>query len=642
MSDGRDRRRYLRKTGLQACLAAWLEHPACARPLPEERVPTPRALGRVTAGPVYARRSVPSAHCAAMDGVAVCAEDTFGASEVSPRQLDAGQYLVVDTGDPVPEDRDAVIMAEDLRWLAGGGIEIVQAAPPWQHVRLAGEDVVATEMLLPGGHRLRPMDVAALLSAGVREVAVRRRPRVAVLPTGDELVDALAPQAEQDRRGAILETNSYLIAGMVEEWGGEAERSAPVRDNVDEVRAALLFAVEEFDVIAFNAGSSAGREDFVPQVIEAEGELLAHGIDVMPGKPAALGVVRDRPVLGIPGYPVSAYVICEQFLRPLLHRLQGRRAPEVDRVPALMGRKTPSRLGDEEFVRVKAARVGEKLVVAPLPRGASLLNSVVRADGIVRIPAPVEGVEAGETVWLQPLRPLAEIELSLLAIGSHDLLLDLLGDFLQRRQAGYSLSSAHVGSLGGLSALRRGECHLAGTHLIDEETGEYNVTWVRRLFPQGGIALVHLARRQQGLIVPRGNPDGLGGLVDLANEGVQFLNRQRGSGTRQLLDFQLRQHGIDPERIRGYHREAYTHLAVAAAVASGGANAGLGILAAAKALDLGFVPVGEESYELAMSAETLGHPAVRQLMEIVVSPEFRSAAEALGGYDLRESGQRRI
>lgn len=644
MSVPAQRRRYLRKTGLEECRAAWLAHPACQPLAGTETLATPEARRRITAGPVYARRSVPHEHCSAMDGIAVRAEDTFGASETAPVRLGPRQFEVLDTGDPIPVDRDTVVMVEDVRWLPDGGAELVEAAPPWQHVRLAGEDVVATEMLLPGNHLLRPPDVAALLAAGVREVPVRRRPRVAVLPTGDELVDPLAGPEVQDAPGAILETNSHLIAGLVEEWGGEAVRHAAVPDRVEAVREALLSAVREFDLVVFNAGSSAGREDFVPPMIEAVGELLAHGIDLMPGKPAALGVVEGTPVLAVPGYPVSAYVVCLDLLRPLLAQLQGQPPPEVQRVPAVMGRKTPSRAGDEEVLRVKAARVGDRLVVAPLPRGASLLNSVVRADGLVRIPAGVEGVEAGEPVWLEPLRPMAEIEASLLAIGSHDLLLDLLADFLSRTLGPErtTLSSAHAGSLGGLTALRRGECHLAGTHLLDEATGDYNVGWIHRLFPEGGVALVHLARRQQGLILPAGNPKRIGGLGDLASGDVSFLNRQRGSGTRQLLDYSLNRLGILPEQVAGYQREAYTHLAVAAGVASGGADAGLGILAAARALNLEFVAVGEEEYDLAFRAADLEHPGVGRLLAVASSAEFRAAAESLGGYDLRDAGERRL
>ena len=634
-----ERRRYLRKTSLPDCLHAWLHHPA-VQLTPVEVIPTPAARGRVTAEAVYAARSVPHFHCSAMDGIAVRAEDTFGASETRPVRLPADAYTVVDTGDPIPPDRDAVVMVEEVRWLEDGGAELIEATAPWSHVRLAGEDLVATEMVLPSGHLLRAADVAALLSCGVRALPVRRRPRVHVLPTGDELVDPLAAPEVLDQPGAILETNSHLIAGLVEEAGGVATRGEIVPDTPEAVREALILALEHADVVALNAGSSAGRGDFVPRIIEELGELLAHGVDIMPGKPVALGIVRGKPVIGIPGYPVSAWVVCEQLLRPLLHRIQGLAPPAPQRVPAVMGRKTPSKMGNEEFVRVKAARVGERLVAVPLPRGASLLNSVVRADGVVRIPAHVEGVDASEAVLLDPLRPLEEIEGSLLAVGSHDLLLDLLSDLLGRRLPGVHLSSAHVGSLAGLLALKRGECHLAGTHLIDEATGEYNLSWLRRYFGEGEVALVHLARREQGLIVPKGNPLGLRSLADVAERNAEWINRQRGSGTRQLLDFRLKTEGIPAERIRGYERELYTHLAVAAAVKTGGADAGLGILAAAKALDLEFIPVASEQYDLAIRPDALELPAMRELLRLMQSEEFRARVAELGGYDVNRAGER--
>jgi putative molybdopterin biosynthesis protein len=635
-----ERRRYLRKTSLPECLQAWLSHPALPPVCPPETLPTPSAVGRVTAEAVFARRSVPHFHCSAMDGVAVRAEVTFGASETRPKWLASDAYTVVDTGDPIPGNADSVVMVEEVRWLEAGAIELIEAVVPWQHVRLAGEDLVATEMVLPSGHLLRPADVAALLSCGVTEVAVRRKPRVAVLPTGDELVDPLGPPETRERTGAILETNSYLIAGLVDEWGGEAVRGSIVRDTPEAVRAPLLEAVEASDLVALNAGSSAGREDFVPRIIAEEGELLAHGVDIMPGKPVALGIVRGKPVIGIPGYPVSAWVVCEQLLRPMLHRLLGLPGPSPAAVPVVMGRKTPSRMGNEEFLRVKAARVGERLVAVPLPRGASLLSSVVQADGVVRIPAQVEGVEAGETVAMEPLRPLAEIERSLLAVGSHDLLLDLVSDLMRRRQPGAGLSSAHVGSLAGLMALKRGECHLAGTHLIDEETGEYNLSWLRRFFGEGEVALIHLAERQQGLIVAPGNPLGLAGLRDLVEKRPLFINRQRGSGTRQLLDYQLRKEGLAPEGIDGYHRELYTHLAVAAAVKSGAADVGLGILAAARALELEFIPIASERYDLAVRPDALESDSMRLLLEIIAGEELRAAVAPLGGYDVSAAGNR--
>lgn len=652
-----ERRRYLHRLSFEQALAVWLGRPEVSSVGPVERVPTSQSRGRVTAEAVFAARSVPHYHCAAMDGVALAASVTFGASEVRPIQLVPEQFHVVDTGDPLPPETDAVVMVEDVRWLDGGGLELIEAASPWQHVRLAGEDLVATEMVVPGGRSIRPPDIAALLSAGVREVGVYRRPCVAILPTGDELVDVLAPVEMQDRPGAILETNSHMLAGLIEEWGGIARRENVVPDRPGAVRAALLQAVATADIVVLNAGSSAGRDDYTPAILAEEGELLVHGVDIMPGKPAALAVVRQRPVLALPGYPVSAWVVAEEFLRPLVLRRLGlaangegrmangesrRSSPlsETSTVPALMARKTPSRSGTVEYLRVKAARVGGRLVAVPLARGAGLLNSVVRADGIVRVPAHSEGVEAGETVLVELLQPLERIEGALLAIGSHDLLLDLLGDHLGRRLPGCGLSSAHVGSLAGLVALQRGECHLAGTHLIDEQTGEYNLSWVRRYCPGETVALIRLAARQQGLVVPRGNPRGLTTLRSLFETGAHYVNRQRGSGTRQLLDYHLRREGLDPRELPGYHRELYTHLAVAAAVKTGSGDAGLAIQAVARALDLDFLPVAEEQYDLAIRTDALELPAMRALLDLLHDPEFRTQVERLGGYDLREAGRR--
>jgi putative molybdopterin biosynthesis protein len=634
-----ERRRYLRRLELGLARERWLALPVVRRLTMAERVSSPDARGRVTASPVHAVRSVPHYHCAAMDGVALRAALTFGASESRPRRLTAEEFVVVDTGDPIPAEADAVVMIEQVSWLPDGALELIEPATPWQHVRLAGEDLVATEMVLPSGHLLRPVDIAALLSCGVRELEVRRRPVVAVIPTGDELVDALAPRSEQDLPGAILETNSHLIAGLVEEWGGVARRGAIVPDRRDAVRQALLVAAETADLVAMNAGSSAGREDFVPAIMQEEGELIAHGVDVMPGKPVALGAVRGVPVIAVPGYPVSAWVVCEEFLRSALRAKLGLPPEVVESIPAAMGRKTASRVGTEELVRVAAGRVGERRVVVPLPRGASLLSSVVRADGVVRIPAALEGVDAGEPVQLEPRRPAWEIDQRLLAVGSHDLLLDLLADLLARADPCLGMSSAHVGSLAGLVALQRGECHLAGTHLIDEATGQYNLSWVGRFFPAGDVTLIRLAGRQQGLLVRQGNPRGIASLADLHRSDVVYVNRQRGSGTRQLLDYLLRREGLAPERVAGYHRELYTHLAVASAIQTGGADCGLAILAVARALDLEFIPVAMEQYDLAIRRDAVELPSMRKLLSLLDTPEFRARVEALGGYDLSETGR---
>ncbi|MBC8236111.1 molybdopterin biosynthesis protein [bacterium] len=638
-----ERKRYLRKTGLNEALELFFKHPALSKLIESEEIPTSEALGRITAEPVFAKISSPHYHCSAMDGVAVRAADTFGASEVSPIQLEGEQFFPLDTGDKIPDNYDAVIMIEDVTQISDDRIEIISATTPWQHIRMVGEDVVATEMLLPQSHRVRPYDIAVLLSCGVLSIAVRRKPSVAIIPTGSELVDLMTGidyEHKSPPPGKIIESNSHLIAGLVAQWDGQPNRMKIVIDDKEEIKKAILKGVAENDIVAINAGSSAGTEDYVPQMIAELGELLAHGVDIMPGKPVSLGIIEGKPIIGIPGYPVSAYIVCELFLQRLIYQLLGLPTPQPNKIQATMGRRTPSRLGSEEFVRVKMGRVNERLVAVPLSRGASLLNSVVRADGIVRIPSTSEGIEQGEKVEAELLRPAEEIENNILIIGSHDIVLDMLADEIKISRPDITISSAHVGSLAGLTALKRGEAHIAGTHLLDENTGEYNVSYIQRLFKKNDMALINLAYRQQGLIVQSGNPHGIQSLNDLVEKSLPFINRQRGSGTRILLDYQLKQLGIEPDDIIGYERELYTHLAVAAAVASDAADAGLGILSAAKALNLDFVPIAEERYDLAIPVNFLQMPQLQVILESITQPHFRQRVEALGGYDMRDGGKR--
>jgi putative molybdopterin biosynthesis protein len=367
--------------------------------------------------------------------------------------------------------------------------------------------------------------------------------------------------------------------------------------------------------------------------------LLVHGVAIRPGHPLVLGVAQNKALIGLPGYPVSAILTSELFLKPLLYRLQGLPVPTRPRATATITRKLLSPMGEEEYVRVKLGQVGERLIAAPLSRGAGVIMSMVRADGLVRIPRFSEGVLAGADVDVELLRGVDAIRQTVVAIGSHDLALDLLSNALARRTPGASLASANVGSLGGLLALARGEAHIAGSHLLDEQTGDYNVSYIKRHLADRRVTLVHLAGRVQGLIVPRGNPREVTSLSDLARPALRFVNRQRGSGTRVLLDFQLRQLGIDPNAIQGYEREQYTHLAVAADVASGAADVGLGILAAARALELDFVPLFNEHYQLVIPREHYESDVLAPMLEIIRGPRFQAEVDALGGYDVSDMGR---
>jgi putative molybdopterin biosynthesis protein len=633
------RRVYLDDIPLEEARRRWdaaLAEGARVSPVEGELVPVAEALDRVTAAPVWAKLSSPHYHASAMDGVAVRAEDTVGASETSPIRLTlGGQATLVDTGDPLPPGASAVVMIEHVQMVEGGQVELMAAVAPWQHVRPMGEDIVATELVLPGGKRLTPVDLGAITACGYIEVLVRRRPRVAVLPTGTELVEPGRPV----RPGDVIDFNSVMLCAALREWGAAPTRVPITPDDRDALQRRVEDALATHDAVLVNAGSSAGSEDFTAAVVEALGTLHVHGVAIRPGHPLILGVARGKPIVGLPGYPVSTVLTAELFVRPLVHRLLGTAVPARSRMRAVLSRKVLSPMGEDEFLRVKLGQVGDRLIATPLSRGAGVIMSLVRADGLVTIPRLSEGVHAGGEVEVELLRSPEEIARTIVAIGSHDLTLDLLSSRLAERCPGASLSSANVGSLGGLIALQRHEAHLAGSHLLDEDTGEYNLGYVRRLLQGRAVVVVTLVHRQQGLIVPRGNPKGITRLEDLLRPDVLFVNRQRGAGTRVLLDYRLRQLGADPRQVRGYAREEFTHLAVAASVASGAADVGLGILAAARALELDFVPLLRERYDLVIPREHHESERLAPLLEIMASPAFREEVEALGGYDTAAMGQ---
>ncbi len=600
------------------------------------RLPLDKALGHVTAAPVWAALSSPHFPAAAMDGVAVRAASTVGAAETSPRRLELDSEAIwIDTGDAMPPDTDAVIMIEDVHDRGDGSIEIIAAAAPWQYVRPMGEDIVASELVLPQGRRLEPRDLGALAAAGHAEVDVVAPPRVAVIPTGSELV----PVGSNPRPGELIEFNGLMLGALAETWGAESLRGDIVPDDFQAIRDATESALESADIVVINAGSSAGREDYSARVIADLGRVFVHGVAVRPGHPVVLGVARGKPVLGIPGYPVSAALTFELFVRPLVEECLGRSAPPRRTVRAVTPRQLVSHAGDDEFIRVRVGRVGDRIVAAPLERAAGVIMSLVRADGLVTVPRFSEGIAAGSEVNVELLGESEAIEHTAVAIGSHDPALDLLASELSRRSPPMRLASTNAGSYGGLVALRRGEAHLAGCHLLDPATGVYNETDVRRVLPGRAITLVHFAQREQGLILPKGNPRALGTLHDLTRPDVRFVNRQRGAGTRMLLDHLLAAEGIDASAIEGYDREQYTHLAVAADVDSGMADAALGIRAAARALGTEFIPIGMERYDLVIPNEHLDYPPVAALLDILCDPAFAKAVHAMGGYDTTQMGE---
>ncbi|MBW2165558.1 MAG: molybdopterin biosynthesis protein [Deltaproteobacteria bacterium] len=584
---------------------------------PSEFVSASDSVGRVLAEAVTAKLSSPHFHASAMDGIAVKAENTFGANELSPMELTVGENaFFVNTGNMLPENTNAVIMVEHINVIDENSLKIEAPAYPWQNVRKMGEDIVATELLFPQNHVI----MGALLSGGIFSVPVKKKPKALIIPTGSELVDWRNAVIEDIKPGQALETNSFVFGKLIESCGGSFIRHEIIKDDMEKIKAAVYDAANsDFDIVLIMGGSSAGSEDYAKSVISDLGEVHVHGVTIMPGKPVIIGSVNNKPVFGMPGYQVSSIVAFEQFVRPLIYRMLDQVDNERTKLQVEPTRKIASKLGVEEFLRVKLGVVGDRIVATPLPRGAGCITTLTRADGIIRIPNHIEGLNTYEKVDAELLRPVSYIKNTIVAVGSHDNSLDTLAD--------------------GLMAIKKGVCHLAGSHLLDTEDGSYNISYIKKYLPNISIRLVNLVFRDQGLIVPPGNPKKIQGIEDLGRDDIVFVNRQAGSGTRILLDYRLQQLDIEPRAIRGYENEEYTHMSVAVAVLSGAADVGLGIYAAAKALNLNFIPVVTEQYDLVIPKEHFESKNIRILLETINTAKFKKRVEALGGYHTERTGE---
>jgi len=601
----------------------------------EEDIPVWDSVGRTTVREVFCQRSSPHYAAAAMDGIAVDAKQTYGATDASPKLLIDGETAFrVNTGMPMPWGTNAVIMVENIHENGDGTIEIRQAAHPWQHVRPVGEDTIKGDMLLPANQVLTPPDVAALLNAGILKIAVKSRPRVGILPTGSELV---SPEAVP-KPGEVIESNSRMMAAYLKGDGFTATIFPPCRDDKIQLKTAVSEALATCDVLFLLSGSSAGAKDFSRHILTELGRVFVHGVAMMPGKPALYAVVSGKAIFGIPGYPTSAALYYEEVIRPFFRYLVGKGPVSAGSVEAELARRVPSKLGLEEFIRVRLGKVGPRWVAVPLARGAGVLKSLREADGILRIPLTSEGVSDNHPVPVVLRRDTAELEKQLLMIGSHDLSLDWIDSMLRVRSEGIRLAIGSVGSLGGLFALRGGKTHFTGIHLLDPETQTYNLPYIKKHLPDMKMRVIHLVKRTQGLIVNRGNPKGIRDIRDLARGEVQFVNRQRGAGTRVLLDFLLSEAAVSADEVSGYSNEVTTHSMVAAEIQGGMADCGMGIEAAARAMDLDFVPLATEPYDLVIPEVFFEDTRLQIFLEVITSGTFRKTIQSLGGYDPSGSG----
>ena len=586
------------------------------------------SLDRVTYSAIYANTSSPHYNSAAMDGIAVLAQSTYGASEVNPKILTKNKdFVYVNTGNVINESYNAVIMIEDVIEVDEDKVKILSSAYPWQHIRPIGEDIVVGEMIIPSKHKIRPMDIGALISGGIKTVKVYKKPSVAIIPTGSEIVEDI----EELKEGKIIDSNSRVFENLVLQYGGAPNRYSPQEDNYNNLKNTIIEASKNNDIVITNAGTSAGSEDYIVKIIREIGEVVVHGVALKPGKPTILGIINEKPIIGIPGYPVSSYITFEEFARPLIYKYIGLEKENDNSYEAILSKRLVSSLKNKEIVRVNLGYVNNKLIATPLTRGAGVTMSLVKADGFLEIPRNSEGIDAGSKVDVRIIKSIKEIKESLVSIGSHDIIMDVIGDMM-------NLSSGHVGSMGGIMAMKRKEAHIAPIHLLDENSGEYNISYIKKYFNNENMALIKGVKRLQGFIVQSGNPKNINSFDDLSRNDISYINRQRGAGTRILLDYNLKNLGIDTNSVNGYEREMNTHMAVAVIVRSGSADTGLGVLSAARAMDLDFIPIGCESYDFLVYKDNLEDNKIKKFISILKSDEFKEKIHELGGYELDNIG----
>ncbi|CEH34963.1 molybdopterin biosynthesis protein [Romboutsia lituseburensis] len=622
--------KYLMNIPLEDGLDQYLNEIKDLKKLEGEFIDVNDCLNKVTCEPVYSNLSSPFYNCSAMDGIAVKAKSTFMANEQNIITLKENiDYIEVDTGDPIPKDFDAVIMIEDVLSKENKTAKIYKPAIPWQHIRCIGEDIVEQEMIIPSFHKIRPQDIGAMISARVQNVKVFKGFKVGIIPTGTELIT----KEETPKVGDIIESNSKLFEGLIVGYGAIPVIYPIVKDNYNQIKKSVLNALDECDMVLISAGSSQGREDYTHDIIAEIGKVLIHGLAIKPGKPAILGYARNKPIIGIPGYPVSAWVVMENIVRPTINKLTYKKCSNNKYIAAKLGKRIMSSLKYEEFIRVKLGKVNGEYIAMPIKQGAGTITSLVNADGVIRVSQNIEGIAQGSSVKVELLKDIDEINKTILAIGSHDLIVDLISSELTKNSLGqFKLNSIYVGSEQGILALKNDECNISPAHLFKLEDEDYS-----KYFIDEDISIIKLAKRTQGIIVKKGNPLKIESLDELVK--YRIVNRQKGSASRILLDNFIDSKNIKKSSINGYKREESTNMSVAKTIQNDDADCAIGIYSVSKAFGLDFIPICEHEYGILVKTKNLQDDSIKKMLDVINSNPFKQKINSLGGYDLSQCGE---
>ncbi len=632
------RKIYFKKTDFYEAkniLKKVLKNKNILKNLKTEIVKTEDSIGRITASAVYARISVPPFSSSAMDGIAVKAEDIKFVTPKNPKLLKRGvDFEYVNTGFKLPEKFNAVIMIENVNIVSDNEVIVEKSVPFFSNIRAIGEDVREGEMIIPTFTRISPETASLLYSAGVFEVNVLKKPRAIVFPTGSEIVE----RGRELEEGMVYETNSIFIKSYLERFGFSVDVKKPIPDIKDKLEEKINVFVKNCDVLFILSGTSSGEKDYSPAIIEKVGKIHFHGINYIPGKPFCFGEVEDIPVFCIPGYPGAALGVIKDLIKDSSYYFTLYDDSKA-KISAISAFKIPLKLSMREFLKVRVGKIKGEFYFYPLKRGSSVLKPYIEMDGILETETYEEGINENEVKKINIIKSIERIEKNIIFIGSNDFLIDELRDLLKIKDFEIDLSIIHTGSLGGIFAIREGKTHIAGIHLLDEKTGEYNKSYVKKYIKGKKVVLFKLARRKQGFIVRKGNPKKIKSIEDLTRDDISFINRQRGSGTRILLDYLLKDKNIPYNKINGYDREVFTHLESGIAVKKGEVDCSIAIYPTAKLLELDFVEIGEEDYHLLMDYEFFLSRKFSVIEEILKSEEFKRRAKRLGGYALEETGK---
>ncbi|MCK1515638.1 molybdopterin biosynthesis protein [Bradyrhizobium sp. 190] len=608
------------------------------RAVPAEKRPLADALGCALAKDVVAPIDVPPFDRSNVDGFAMRSADLASAGEASPvrvmlndeviacgtaptRPVLSGTATSIATGGPVPRGADAVVMVEHTQPAGHRAIEIRRAASPGQFVSYAGSDIARGEALLRAGTIIGSREIGMLAACGIAHVTVARRPRVAIISTGDELVQPGQPL----RPAAIYDTNGAIVTAAISENGGEAHFLGAIPDDEAQLESAMREALATSDMLVLSGGTSKGAGDVSHRIIGRLGEpgIIAHGVALKPGKPLCLAVCDGKPVIILPGFPTSAMFTFHDMIVPVLRRMAGLPQRSDAKVNARVPVRIASELGRTEFVMVSLVEGADRLIAYPTGKGSGAITSFAQADGFLRIDALADQMPAGSEAEVTLFTPHVRVP-DLVIVGSHCTGLDLVT--APMAHAGLVVRSIAVGSLGGLSAAKRGECDFAPIHLFDEKTETYNTPYLT-----DGLELVPGWRRMQGIVFRKGDRrfEGLNAedavRAALADSACIMVNRNQGAGTRILIDRLLG--GARPD---GYWNQPRSHNAVAAAVAQHRADWGMTIAPVAHASNLGFIPFAEEHYDFALVKARKQRPAVQAFLDALASEEGRAALKLAG------------